>query len=109
MDVTEDALRLAERRMERKRKLGYAVAARYDAASERVVVRLQYDVEVTVPLQSVHGLVGASVEDLPVIEISPSGLGLYWPKLDADLYVPALLRGRLGSNPKPASPRRAAE
>ncbi len=109
MDVTNDELRLAELRMERKRKLGYAVAARYDVASERVVVRLQSDVEVTVPVQSIQGLAGARVEDLSVIEISPSGLGLYWPTLDADLYVPALLRGRLGSRPKPAPPRRAAE
>jgi hypothetical protein len=32
-----------------------------------------------------------------VIEISPSGLGLNFPALDADLYVPALLQGLLGS------------
>ncbi len=31
------------------------------------------------------------------IEISPSGLGIYFPKLDADLYLPALLEGFLGS------------
>ncbi len=32
-----------------------------------------------------------------MIEISPSGLGLHFSKLDADLYVPALLEGILGS------------
>jgi hypothetical protein len=31
------------------------------------------------------------------IEISPSGLGLHFPQLDADLYLPALLQGFLGS------------
>jgi len=31
------------------------------------------------------------------IEISPSGLGLHFPQLDANLYLPALLEGFLGS------------
>jgi hypothetical protein len=29
--------------------------------------------------------------------VSPSGLGLHFPQLDADLYLPALLQGFLGS------------
>ena len=35
-------------------------------------------------------------------EIMPTGLGLHWPKLDADLCLPALLQGVFGS------PRRMA-
>lgn len=31
------------------------------------------------------------------IEITPTGLGLHWPRLDADLYLPSLLKGVLGS------------
>ncbi len=31
------------------------------------------------------------------IEITPSGLGIHFPELDADLYIPALLEGVLGS------------
>ena len=31
------------------------------------------------------------------IEISPIGLALYWPKLDADLYLQALFEGVFGS------------
>jgi hypothetical protein len=34
---------------------------------------------------------------LDPIEISPSGFGIHFPKLDADLYLPALLEGLLGS------------
>ncbi len=30
-------------------------------------------------------------------EVSAAGLGLHWPKLDADLYVPDLVKGLLGS------------
>ena len=35
--------------------------------------------------------------DLTDAQISPSGLGVHFPKLDADLYIPALLQGFLGS------------
>jgi hypothetical protein len=34
---------------------------------------------------------------LAEIEISPTGLGLHWPKLDANLYLPTLLQGMFGS------------
>jgi hypothetical protein len=34
---------------------------------------------------------------LDEIEISPSGFGIHFPKLDADIYLPALLEGVLGS------------
>ena len=54
----------------------------------------------TRPLWEFHfaeGLAGASPEHLADIEISPAGLGLHWPRLDADLYVPALLQGMFGS------------
>src|SRR5262249_36711137 len=39
----------------------------------------------------------AKPSDLDVIEISPSGFGLHFPKLDADVWVPALLEGVFGS------------
>ena len=38
-----------------------------------------------------------TAEELASIEITPSGFGLHFPKLDADLYVPAVLEGLLGS------------
>jgi hypothetical protein len=31
------------------------------------------------------------------MEISPSGLGIHFPRLDADLYLPTILEGFLGS------------
>jgi hypothetical protein len=39
----------------------------------------------------------AKAADLAEIELSPSGFGIHFPKLDADFYVPALLEGFLGS------------
>ena len=62
-----------------------------------MVVRLNTGIEIAFPVALAEGLAGASPEDLADIEVSPTGLGLHWPRLDADLYVPALLRGVLGS------------
>jgi hypothetical protein len=42
-------------------------------------------------------LEGASAVQLSRIEITPSGLGLHFPELDADLYIPGLLGGVFGS------------
>jgi hypothetical protein len=42
-------------------------------------------------------LASASPEELAAVEISPAGLGLHWPKLDADLYIPSLSQGISGS------------
>lgn len=39
-----------------------------------------------------------SAESLSVIEISPMGIGLHWPKLNVDLTVEGLLSGIFGSD-----------
>ncbi len=81
----------------RERQGGHVHAARYNPRRERVIVELSTGVEVTFPVMLAEGLAGASPKDLAEIEISPTGLGLHWPRLDADLYVPALLQGVFGS------------
>jgi hypothetical protein len=97
MGITEQDLRKAEKRMAAVRDAGYAVSARYDRRRSRVVVALNTGIELAFPTRLAQGLAGASPEDLADIEISPAGLGLHWPRLDADLYVPALLQGVFGS------------
>jgi hypothetical protein len=74
-----------------------AVAARYDAKRDRVVVALASGGEIAFPPRRAQGLERAKPSDLAMIEISPSGLGLHFPKLDADLWLPALLEGVFGS------------
>lgn len=44
-----------------------------------------------------QGLENAQPTDLAEIEISPSGFGLYFQKVDTDLYIPSLLHGLLGT------------
>lgn len=97
MAITEQELAQAEARMAETRAAGHAVSARYDRRRSRVVVALNTGVELTFPTQLAEGLADASPDNLADIEISPAGLGLHWPKLDADLYVPALLQGVFGS------------
>jgi hypothetical protein len=98
MAVTDKAFAAAQQRGENLRQAGYAVSARYDRRSARIVVTLNTDVQISFPARLAEGLTGASPEDLAVIEVSPSGLGLHWPRLDADLYVPGLMSGQLGSS-----------
>ncbi len=97
MAITEQELAEAEQRMAAIREAGHAVSARYDRRRSRVVVGLNTGVELTFPTRLAEGLADASPDSLSEIEISPAGLGLHWPKLDADLYVPALLQGVFGS------------
>ncbi|MGH8219037.1 MAG: DUF2442 domain-containing protein [Steroidobacteraceae bacterium] len=53
--------------------------------------------EIGFPIEVAQGLAGAKPSDLSKIEITPTGLGLHWPRLDADLYRPALMEGIFGS------------
>jgi hypothetical protein len=97
MASTEHKMAQAEQRMQTLREHGHAIAARYDRRRARVVVSLNTGVEVAFPPKLAEGLAGAAPAELAKIEITPSGLGLHWPKLDADLYVPGLLAGAFGS------------
>ena len=101
MAITEDDVALAEVRMRRRIKSGpRAVAARYDRRSALVIVKLDTGVELRFPPRIAEGLSDAQPEQMNPIEISPSGLGLHFPRLDADLYVPGLLGGIFGSRRK---------
>lgn len=72
-----------------------ATAARYEAG--RIHVELNNGCAFEFPVAQAQGLAGARVADLRAIEIQASGLGLHWPKLDADFYVPTLVKGVLGT------------
>jgi uncharacterized protein DUF2442 len=98
MAITEDEVREAEARMEQMRNASAtAMSVRYDRRIGRVVIRLSSGLDVAFSPHDVQGLERARPADLDVIEISPSGLGVHFPKLDADIYLPALLQGFTGS------------
>lgn len=75
-----------------------AVAARYDHRLDRVVVDLSSGLSIMFKPQDAEGLEQAGPEQLREIEILPSGLGLHFPAIDADIYLPGLLEGFFGSH-----------
>lgn len=98
MSLTDIDVRRAEKRMQAHRKeQPRATSARFDRRTARIVVGLSNGLDLGIPVDLAQGLVGAKAADLADIEISPTGLGLHWPRLDADLYLPALLEGVFGT------------
>ena len=94
---------ISKSRLERARAAGtetvkrgpVAVAARYRAGM--IFVELSSGVEVRFPVRLAQGLETANPKDLADIRIEARGLGLHWPRLDVDFYVPSLLQGVLGT------------
>jgi hypothetical protein len=74
-----------------------ATAVRYDPGTGRVVISLNNKLDVSFSPKDAQGLENAKPAQLEQIEISLSGFGIHFPSLDADLYVPAILEGVLGS------------
>ena len=74
-----------------------AVSAHYDRKSGHIVIHLSSKLILSFSPHDAESLKNAKPSQLDEIEISPSGFGIHFPKLDADLYVPGLLEGFLGS------------
>ncbi|MGA3187318.1 MAG: DUF2442 domain-containing protein [Bryobacteraceae bacterium] len=73
------------------------VSAHYDRKTGLIVIHLSSKLIVSFSPADAEGLEGARPSQLKEIEVSPSGSGIYFPALDADLYVPGLVEGFLGS------------
>lgn len=74
-----------------------AVSVHYDDINRLIVIRLNSRASFSFPPDIAQGLAGASPEDLAAVEITPSGMGLHWEKLDTDFSVSGLLSGRFGT------------
>jgi hypothetical protein len=74
-----------------------ALAARYNRKSGHIEITLSSKLILSFSPRDAEGLERAKPSQLDEIEISPSGFGIHFPKLDADIYVPGLLEGFLGS------------
>lgn len=98
MAITTELVAKATRRGAARNAAFPAVqTVRYVAASKRLVIELASGLELVFSPKHVQGLETARATDLLEYEISPSGLGIHFPKLDADVYLPALLSGFMGS------------
>jgi len=98
MDISDSVFETANLRgRAKKASFPAATAVRYDRRIARVVISLASGLQIAFSPRDVQGLENAHPADLANAEISPSGLGVHFPKLDADIYIPALLEGFLGS------------
>jgi hypothetical protein len=97
MDQHEEFEQANRRAQELLSTTPHAVSARYDRRTGRIVVRLSSNLDISFAPQDAEGLEHATPEQLQTIETSPSGFGIHFPELDADLYIPALLEGFFGS------------
>lgn len=93
-DIVESANRLGAAK---KAAFPAVVAARYDRRIGRIVISLDTGLDLAFSPHRAQGFENAHPADLDVVEISPSGLGVHFPKIDADIYIPALIEGFLGS------------
>jgi len=96
MAITERELRRAQERRIKTRAKGYAVSAKYIRSTGTISVAMSSKMYLGFPVSLVPALHGATTAQLSDIEISSSGLGLHWPQLDVDLYVPGLIMGQFG-------------
>src|SRR5271170_1057741 len=96
-ELTVEEFAAAKARGEARMQGPRAESAYYDTARSRIIVRLTTGIEIGLAPGEIEGLRQASAEELEAVEVQELGLGIHFPKLDADLYVPALLEGVLGS------------
>ncbi|MDO9224460.1 MAG: DUF2442 domain-containing protein [Pseudomonadota bacterium] len=98
MEISEKVFEQANQRgASVKAAFPTVLKVRYDQRIRRVVIALDTGLELAFSPKMAEGLEHAQPADLADAEISPSGLGIHFPHLDADLYLPALLEGFLGS------------
>lgn len=98
MAISKTQMSIARKRTkELKSHAPKAIAAGIDRAREMLVIELDSGAFFGVPTASVQGLAGAHLAQLSVIEISPSGYGLHFPNVDADVYLPSLMEGVVGT------------
>jgi hypothetical protein len=93
-----DNFEIAKRRARSlQSSLPKAISAHYDRKSGRIIINLSSKLTLSFSPADAQGLENAKPSQLDDIEITPSGFGIHFPRLDADLYVPGLLEGFLGS------------
>ena len=96
--ASHDDFEMANKRgKELQEALPRAVSAHYDRKSGQIVINLSSRLILSFSPRDIQGLEYAKPSQLSAIEISPSGFGIHFPKLDADLYLPGLLEGFVGS------------
>ncbi len=74
-----------------------ALTAHFEPRIGQVIITLNTGLQFLLDPAKTQGLQSATRAELKEIKIVGPGLGLYFPKLDVDIYIPGLLEGHLGS------------
>ena len=96
-DMTAEEFAAAKARGDTRLCGRCATDARRDADRDRVFVRPTTGVQLAQVPREVEWLQHATPREPEQIEVTEPGLGIHFPRLDADLYVPALAKGIPGS------------
>jgi hypothetical protein len=96
VDATKAELAKAKAHGDQIAKGGVATGVAYDEARNRVVVTLSTGIEIGFDPKHAQGLENPTAEDLRAVEVEGAGFSIYFPRLDADIYIPALLQGITG-------------
>ncbi len=86
-----------ERGLEMRRTLPRPIAVRFDPALHRVEVDLNWGYSIHFGPERAQGLEKATDAELAEVEIA-GVFGIYFPKIDVDLWVPGLAKGRFGND-----------
>jgi hypothetical protein len=98
MVITDAAFQAANRRAAAKKAaFPPVVSVRYDRRVARIVIALDSGLQLSFSPKHAQGLENVNPADLVDAQISPSGLGVHFPRADVDIYLPVLLVGFLGS------------
>lgn len=98
MAITNSQMQVARTRaQELKSHVPQATGAIYNPGTGLVCIRLSNGIVIGLPAAQTQGLEVANAKMLSEIHISPSGYGIHFPKLDVDLYLPALMEGIFGT------------
>lgn len=97
MNEHMEYLEATRRGQETLATIPHALSARYDRRIGRIVIRLSTGLDIAFSPRDAQELETATWKQLQNIVIEPPGFDLYFPDIDAGLYIPALLEGFLGS------------
>jgi len=82
-----------EKELERPR----AKSVSYDATRVRLIIELVSGAVLDIPFPATERLAKATDRERGTMELTPFGLGIHWPLIDEDLYVPRLVEQYTGS------------
>ena len=87
-----------ERGQQMLRDLPRATAVHFEPANRQITIALNRGFSIAFSPERSQDLANATPEQLGEVEISHPGFSIYFPRLDADLWVPSLVQGRFGND-----------